>query len=264
MRKIINVIIILFSVLLQAGLVKAQTPLTNAPDFTALDARGNYQQLYNYLNSGKYVLLDFFYNECLVCQEHVPEVNDAFVQFGCNTQDVVFMGINFNNTDGEVITFENDFGLFYPNISGIDGGGNDIIQLFQVIAFPTIILIAPDGSIPLQDIWPLTAVNIVDEVLSAGADTAICPSLSVRKPHSNNSFSVFPNPATDYVYVSSSKLLNNVTLQVSDVMGKQVATFNYEHFTKGRLSTSQLAPGIYNILLSGTDGILFRDKVIIK
>lgn len=39
----------------------SQTPLTNAEDFTVIDMDGNEHQLFNYLDSGKFVLLEFFF-----------------------------------------------------------------------------------------------------------------------------------------------------------------------------------------------------------
>jgi hypothetical protein len=41
--------------------VKAQTPLFTAVDFTVTDLENNTFNLFNTLNSNKYVLIDFFY-----------------------------------------------------------------------------------------------------------------------------------------------------------------------------------------------------------
>ncbi|NOR86378.1 MAG: hypothetical protein GQ527_02090 [Bacteroidales bacterium] len=52
--------ITLFSIFVLAS-TQAQTPLTEAVDFTAKDVHGNLHQLFDILdNQGKYVLIDFY------------------------------------------------------------------------------------------------------------------------------------------------------------------------------------------------------------
>ena len=253
----------LFIIVFFPSLLKSQTPLTTAPNFSVIDARGVNQDLYSYLDNNKYVLLDFFYNECLVCQTHVPEVDNAYLKMGCNANDVFFLGINFNNTDGEVISFENKFGLNYPNVSGIDGGGNDIVSLFQIIAFPTLILIAPDKSIPKQDIWPLTSANIVDELLSVGIDSSSCPFASIKDMKTLVSFQVFPNPSKDFIYLSNNANESNLTINLLDIMGQKVLCKNTSRFSKERIDVSTLKSGIYFLQVLKNNLILFTEKVIL-
>jgi len=260
LRKYICVI--LLTIAITPRVLLSQTPLSLAPNFSAIDARGNYHDLYSYLNNGKYVLLDFFYNECLVCQTHVPEVNDAFLKFGCNTNDVFFMGINFNNTDGEVISFENEYGVFYPNVSGIDGGGNDIVDLFMVIAFPTIILIAPDHSIPLQDIWPLTSVNIVDELLNTGVDTIACPYAQINSKESFTDIHIYPNPVNDFIFITSLHDVSNATLTLHDMLGNVVFTDYKSFLRKEKLDMSSYKSGIYFIQIYKDNMLIYREKII--
>lgn len=259
-RKLQFYVVLFF--LLAPSVLLSQTPLTNAPNFSVLDARGNFHNLYSYLDNGKYILLDFFYNECLVCQTHVPEVNEAYVKFGCNTGEVFFMGINFDNTDGEVISFENEYAILYPNVSGIDGGGNDIVDLFQVIAFPTIILIAPDRSIPKQDIWPLTTVNIIDELLSVGVDTAACPYAFINQPAKTFLFQIYPNPAKDWMSISNLTNEKNLTFNLFDYLGKNVLTQDFSNLKNEKIDISNFKPGIYYIQIFKSGIQLYFEKII--
>jgi cytochrome oxidase Cu insertion factor (SCO1/SenC/PrrC family) len=57
MRKIILSI----GAVLMAFVLNAQTSLTTAIDFTVTDTQGNQHHLFDYLNDGKYVVLDFFF-----------------------------------------------------------------------------------------------------------------------------------------------------------------------------------------------------------
>jgi len=257
--------IFLLSFILFAPLIlKSQTPLTDAPNFNVLDDRGNYHDLYSmYLDNGKYVLLYFFYDTCYVSQTNVPEVDNAYIKFGCNTNDVFFLGINYNNTDGEVLAFENMLGLHFPNVSGIDGGGNDIVNLFQVIAFPTIVLIAPDRTIPLQDIWPLSSVNIVDELVTAGVDTIACPYAAVNNPKDFSSFQIYPNPAKDWINISNPSEDTNLTIKLFDYLGQSVINKNLSQFTKEKIDVSHLKSGIYFLQILKSNAILFSKKIIL-
>lgn len=252
-----------FFIVFVPSIILSQTPLTNAPNFSAIDAQGNNQNLYSYLDSGKFVLLYFFYDTCFVSQTNVPEVDNACIKFGCNTNDVLFLGINFSNTDGEVVSFENNYGLHFPNVSGIDGGGNEIVSLFQVIAFPSIILIAPDRSIPKQDIWPLSSVNIIDELLSSGVDTISCPYAAISHLENASQFQIFPNPVKDYLNISNFSNEENLTIDLFDFLGKKVITQNTSRFNKKAINVSHLNSGIYLLRISKPGEILHSEKIIL-
>ncbi len=58
MKKILTLLVLIWFFVP----AKAQTPLTTAVDFTVTDADGNTFNLFNTLNSNKYVLIDFFYS----------------------------------------------------------------------------------------------------------------------------------------------------------------------------------------------------------
>lgn len=163
MKKLLS----LFGAIIFCTVVNGQTPLTTAVDFTATDVHGNSHNLFTYLNSGKYVLIDFFYTTYGPCQTAAPQVNASYENFGCNTSGVIFLGIDLGDNDTEVLAFDNTYGVHYPCISG-DAGGSNICSTYGISAYPTIILIAPDKSIVVQDMWPsalasATAPSVVME-----------------------------------------------------------------------------------------------------
>ncbi len=75
-----------------------------------------------------------------------PDLIAAYHHFGCNESDLIVMAVNISNTNLEVSEFNRQLGIEYPTISGPDGG-DDIIPMYQVTAFPTIMLIDPSGLI---------------------------------------------------------------------------------------------------------------------
>ena len=163
----------LISMLLLMSL-NAQTTLTTAVNFTVTDVHGNTHTLFDYLADGKHVVIDFFFTTCGPCQASVPTINDAYTQFGCNTAEVVFLSIDTGDDDAEVLAFENDFNSLLPAVSGLQGGGDAVVNQYGVGAFPTIVLIAPNQQIIEQDVWPVSGLE--SALINAGLTTAFCDS----------------------------------------------------------------------------------------
>lgn len=153
----------------------SQTTLTQAVDFTVTDVHGNEHNLFSYLDDGKYVLIDFFYTTCGPCQQTAPKVSETFLHFGCNNHDLVVLGIDKNNTDAQVIAFDDDFGAIYPAISGNEGGGNMVVSAYGITMFPTVILIQPDHQIVEQDIWPIAdGAYLISVITPYGPQSYTC------------------------------------------------------------------------------------------
>ncbi|MEZ5059870.1 MAG: TlpA disulfide reductase family protein, partial [Saprospiraceae bacterium] len=112
-----------------------------APDFTVTDTHGETHRLYDYLDAGKSVILDFFFTTCGPCIYYSPQVNLAYEKYGCNEADVVFIGIDFDDTNAEVIAYDEEYQIKYPSISGKEGGGNNVVSAYNVLAFPTFYVI---------------------------------------------------------------------------------------------------------------------------
>lgn len=142
-----------------------QTPLNEAIDFTGIDTDGNIWNLFTELDAGKYVLIDFFLTTWPNCTASAPHLQESFEYFGCGDYDVRYFAINYGQTDAVIKDYELTLGLTYPSISGIEGGGNQIVLDYQIQVAPTVILIAPDHSIVIQSIWPIpNAQAIIDEL----------------------------------------------------------------------------------------------------
>ena len=63
----------------------------------------------------------------------------------------------------------------YPSISGIEGGGNAICSAYGIGLYPTHIIIAPDGEIIEQDIWPVSSpADFIDPLENNGCIANNC------------------------------------------------------------------------------------------
>ena len=159
MKKIFTFI---FAMMLSLNML-GQCPLTTAVDFTATDCHGTEVHLFDILDGGQYVLIDFFFTTCGPCQQATPKIVESYYSFGCNMHDVYYMEISTSDGDAACQTWAANYGVEYPTISTA-GGGNTICNTYQISYYPTVILIAPDHSIVMNDLWP---INNAQTVISA-------------------------------------------------------------------------------------------------
>lgn len=178
MKKIFTLVI----ALVMSIAVKAQCPLTDAVDFSTIDHHGNEINLFEILDGGQYVLIDFFFTSCGPCQNATPNVVDAYYALGCNQHDVFFMEISPSDHNDEpfyfIDTWIETYGIEYPTIYKTSGGthtGEDICNMYQIPAYPTVILISPERKIVVQDIWPIdSAQTIINALAPFGIEEHDC------------------------------------------------------------------------------------------
>ena len=153
----------------------AQCPLTEAVDFTVTDLEGNTINLFEILDGGQYVVIDFFFTSCGPCQSAAPFINEAYEHFGCGDHDVKFIAMDTGDDNAACEWFDETFGVTYPTVSGIEGGGTAVCSAYGIPAYPTVILIAPDHSILEQDIWPIpNAGAVISPLESYGLQAHEC------------------------------------------------------------------------------------------
>ena len=159
--------------------VKAQTSLTEAVDFTGTDCYGEEViNLFEILDRGQHVLMDFYFYSCPPCQTAVTRAVEAYEAFGCNKHDVFFMEVTHVDNDEICQWWAEKYGVQYPTI-GREGGGDVIQQLYGTKAYPTFVLIAPDRKILLQDldydsIKEVGAQYIIEQLEQFGIEQHSC------------------------------------------------------------------------------------------
>ena len=153
--------LLLLALFLGFGL-KAQCPLTQAIDFTATDCHGTEVHLFDILDGGQAVLIDFFFTTCGPCQQATPKVVESYYAMGCNMHDVFYMEISDRDSDAACQNWTNTYGVEYPTISGAAGGSTICgPSMYNIPAYPTVILIMPDRSIVIQDLWPINNAQTI-------------------------------------------------------------------------------------------------------
>lgn len=166
-----------------------------APNFTVTDTHGNTHTLYDYLDSGKVVVLDFFFTTCIPCQFYSPQVNLAYEKYGCNTANVIFMSIDYHDTDAEVLAYDEEYNIGYPSVSGLNGGGDAVVALYGVFGFPTFYVIDSSKTI-VEQIDPPTLQVFDYRFEQLGIQPAECIVSAAKETVAAERLELFPNPVT--------------------------------------------------------------------
>jgi len=160
------------------------------------------------------------------------------------------VGINSGSDNEAVAYFDESLGLTYPSASGTQGGGNAVFESYEIIAYPTVIVITPDHQIVNQFIEPPTTENITDAVIAAGG-------IWVSEPEEDEIVDyivVHPNPTKNNGYISFNAR-EDASLQygIYDMLGRQFFLSGEVTISAGQSSISlpvnELKSGMYFVKL---------------
>lgn len=114
------------------------------PDFPFVDFQGRRRQLSDF--RGRYVMLDFWGSWCPPCRAEVPYVKDAYARFGSRGFEVLGMDSERTATVDQVRDYLRENGVQWT-FATPDSVRSLINDRFQIQAFPTVILLGPDGRV---------------------------------------------------------------------------------------------------------------------
>ena len=116
MKKLFTILLICLTFL-----ANAQTGMLNgsgyAPDITVTDINGNTHNLYNYLDSGKVVVLELMSVTCGHCQSHAAGTENSYQTNGPSGTNVArFLGLEVNaaTDSAAVANFASTYGVTFP------------------------------------------------------------------------------------------------------------------------------------------------------
>jgi len=243
----------------------AQTPLTEAVNIHVKTIEGETIWLFPLLDDeNKIVVIDFFTTTCSYCQLYAPDFQATYEAFGENESNIYFMGINWGNDNQGVREFDSIYGLTFPTISGIQGGGNIANNDYQIASYPTVILITPDHQIVEQYIWPPTEENITDAIIAAGGEYVGIDQHGITAEETR----IYPNPASQQIFLDFS--LDQTVLasyEIVDFTGRVVFRSESEFYISGKnnidISVSGLKDGLYFVRLLTNEQPLLTSRFVV-
>lgn len=151
--------------LLAWGLVKSQRGQVHsgmAPDFTLAGFDGREATLSDL--RGQVVIINFWASWCPPCREEAPYLEQTWRKY--QDQGVIFLGVDYVDTEKEALAYINEFDITYLNGPDI---GTRISQAYNIQGVPETFYVAKNGELrglKVGSLKPPELDNKIDELLS--------------------------------------------------------------------------------------------------
>ena len=103
---------------------------------------------------GKPIVLNFWASWCQPCKEELPLLENAWKQMQAQKKDIVFLGIDFQESKSDATSFLQLHGITYP--AGLDTNGS-IANIYRITSLPQTIFIDRNGTVTSREPRELTA-----------------------------------------------------------------------------------------------------------
>ncbi|MGY8952181.1 MAG: T9SS type A sorting domain-containing protein [Flavobacteriales bacterium] len=294
MKKIYSLTLV---ALLVSTLSIAQTGLgSTVGDLTIKTHDGKDFNLYSHFKSGRAVLLDLWWVECFNCKVWAPKVEQLYLDYGKNENELFVLGLNMTDPDGNkaatndnagITKFKTDEGVTYPDAGfegNLDGGRSivrdyywsDINPIFGNGNFAQCVLLMPDMTDAAKSsvIWfdygaiHTAAKGSVAAIKKAMTDNNVKATydrvhVSIQEDaKSYNAIYVYPNPTNNNVNIHLDDASSSFTVTIHDLTGKVVYTSDYSNTQDVTISTSDLNSGYYSLSIISSEGISTRKIMV--
>ena len=147
------------------------------PDFTVTNNQGESFVLSETLNNGQFVLIDFLATWCGPCADGVSEFSEVYHDFGCNQSDLVVLSISLDGSDYDTQVFHNLYDGDHPIVSGLDGGGSHVHEVYEVTSLPYYLLIDTSGAILYEGMSSPSYASLNSLLLQNNIQQNECPAI---------------------------------------------------------------------------------------
>jgi len=115
---------------------------------------------------GRVAVINFWASWCVECRVEAKDLEETWQEY--KNERVVFIGIDFDDTEDKAIEYLESFGITYPN--GLDGRGQITENRYHITGVPETFIVDPSGKIAVVKIGPFRSGElrtILDNVLAA-------------------------------------------------------------------------------------------------
>ena len=149
--------LIFLLVILGVGLIRSQQGQVNvgeaAPDFELVSFSGKTYRLSDL--RGKVVLVNFWASWCESCKPEARDLEEAYQSY-LSRGDVIFLGVDYVDTEKEAMAYLEEFGITYPNGPDLR---TEISQAYRIRGVPETYIIDQEGRIAHLQIGPFESLD---------------------------------------------------------------------------------------------------------
>lgn len=154
--------VVLLLVILGLGLIRAQEgPVgvgSQAPVFTLTTFGG--EQISSAELEGRVVVVNFWASWCKPCEQEAADLEQAWQNY--RDRGVVFLGVNYVDTDPEARAYMRKFEITYPNGPDVR---TRISQAFRIRGVPETYVIDPTGEIVSVKKGPYASLGEIESAI---------------------------------------------------------------------------------------------------
>ncbi len=162
---VIWIVLILFLIVLGLGLLRSQEgPIginDASPNFTLTTFEGEIIKMSDL--KGKLVLVNFWASWCTPCEQEASEIEMAWQSYK-NSDKVVFLGVDYVDTEPEARAYLQKYHISYPNGPDL---GTRISQSFRIRGVPETYIIDQNGLIQFVQIGPFRSSSQIQSVIDS-------------------------------------------------------------------------------------------------
>jgi cytochrome c biogenesis protein CcmG/thiol:disulfide interchange protein DsbE len=150
-------------VILAIGLLRSQQGSVNvgerAPEFTLTTFDGN--SIRTAELKGKILVINFWASWCKPCEQEAADLEAAW-RFYQSRGDVVFLGVDYVDTEVEARAYLEKFEITYPNGPDL---GTRISQAFRIRGVPETYIVDQNGILQFVQIGPFRSLSQIKAVI---------------------------------------------------------------------------------------------------
>jgi thiol-disulfide isomerase/thioredoxin len=138
-----------------------------APNFTLSDIDGTSHTLYDYLDQGKVVILDFFATWCPPCNNNADAVEEVWADHGTDGDNTIMMFLLESDDSTpltDLQTYMTNHGVTCPTFDNVAASG--VKNLYEIGYYPTYYVVYPDRSYVQISGGPTTIKSVMIDAIA--------------------------------------------------------------------------------------------------